>query len=114
MGEKTISCAYGTYLSQVILCTCLMQRVLKLAHKGSMGNTVKIMLHTMFLTIVYLTCFFISSYLGLPHISLSDLPFISNYEIFGKTTFIDLVMECSHVVMHLSLNLEFGLLSVLF
>ena len=32
---------------------------IKPTHKGSMGNTVKIMLHTMFLTIVYLTCFYL-------------------------------------------------------
>ena len=31
---------------------------IKLAHKGSVGDMVKIMLHTMFLTTVYLTCFY--------------------------------------------------------
>ena len=34
--------------------------------------------------------------------------YLSNHEIFCETTIIDLLMECSHAVMHLPLNLLEG------
>ena len=74
-AEKTISCAYlmefASYkLSYMAICLSYASPFawdlhacdrcsIKLTHKGSMGNTVKIMLHTMFLTMVYLTCFYL-------------------------------------------------------
>ena len=71
-GEKMISRDYlielvSYKLSYVlVLCTILFawdlhiceRYSIKPAHKKSMGDMVKIMLHTMFLTTVYLTCFY--------------------------------------------------------
>ena len=71
-GEKTISRDYLIELASYklfyvpVLCSIpfawdlhVCERYsIKPAHKGSMGDMVKIMLHTMFLTTVYLTCFY--------------------------------------------------------
>ena len=71
-GEKTISRDYLIELASYklfyvpVLCSIpfawdlhVCERYsIKPAHEGSMGDMVKIMLHIMFLTTVYLTCFY--------------------------------------------------------
>ena len=71
-GEKTILRDYlielASYKLSYVLVLCSIpfawdlhvckRYSIKPAHKGSMGDMVKIMLRTMFLTMLYLTCFY--------------------------------------------------------